>query len=167
MDDPVHTAHFLPLARHELQQEVVGAERRVVCVIEDEVAAGQEVRGPGLEVASDALDGVVAVEPEERDRLRPARSDDFASCAQEADVAVRSRAGHVPEECGPVLRPELPASGADETIVWVDRIDRNAMTMLGTPCQGQGRAAAIASDLDDAPLRDPGSQVVEQECGIT
>ena len=110
---------------------------------------------------------MVAVEPEQRDRLRPTRSDDLASGAQETDLAVRSRAGHVPEESGPVFRPELPAAGADELIMWVDRIDRNSVTMLGTPRQSQGRAATIASDLDDTPLRDPGSQVVEQECGVT
>ena len=122
---------------------------------------------PGVEIAPDALVGMISVEPEESDGLLPTRSDHLAARVEQANVAVRAGSNHVPKEGGSVLRPELTTAGPDERLVRLHGVDPRSVTVLDTTSEDDGGAPPKAPDLDDAALHYVSCETVEQHSRVT
>jgi hypothetical protein len=164
--NPSESACVHPTKIDELLDEAVRAQRRVVRVVEDDVAGRKKVALPGMEVPTDALVGVIAVEPEEGNRLRPARREYLAAHVQQPHLAIRAGAHHVPVERGSVFRPELTSEGADEVLVRFDRVDGRIPAGRSPSREHDGRAPAIAADFDDATAPNSPREPVEEQGGI-
>jgi hypothetical protein len=162
MRDAAEPGDYDPPGPGQLLDQPMRAELGIVGVIEDEIAPRDEVRCPGIEVSPNTSIRVVAVEPEERHRLRPPCGDYLAARVQEAHRPIRACANHVAEERRAILGAEPPAARTDERLVWLDGVDADAVTVLSTAGQDNGGAPAEAPDLDDAPLPDSLCKIVEK-----
>jgi hypothetical protein len=166
MDEPANLGDLRPTVSREVLHQAVGTEFRVFGVVEDDVAVRQEMRLPRIEVSPNTFVGVVAVEPQERYRLPPSGRQNFAADVEEANVFVGARPNHVAEERGSVLGTELAAEHPDEGLVRLHGVDGRTVTGGGPAGERNGRATSVTADLDDAAVRDPAREVVQQDGGV-
>jgi len=82
--------------REQVADESSRAELGIHGVVERDARVAREVGQPAVEVAAHAAIGVVAVDPEQRDRPVPLRRDLLAREVHEADGAPAAAVEHRP-----------------------------------------------------------------------
>ena len=167
MRDAVDPPDFHPPRGGQFVDEPLRSQLRVIRVVQDEIAPGDEVRRPGVEVPPHAFVRMVAVEPQESDRLRPSRTEDLAARVEESYLPMGAGPNHVPEEGRPVRGAELPAPVTDERLVRLDRVDGPSVTVGRPTSENDGRAPAVTANFYDAALGHALGKLVKKDRGVT
>src|SRR5689334_17954804 len=137
------------------------AEARIARVVKRDRPARDDERRPRLDVTADRFVRVVAVDPEERDGLPPARRHLARRRVQQPDVLRHAGEEEVLQQADPVRRPEVPTARADERQEWVDRVHARVSARTGAERAGNRRLATKRADLDDDPVARPARELVE------
>src|SRR5206468_9671439 len=140
---------FIFTARQRLFDHAPHAEMLLERIVKGDGAAGADERRPEIKIAPCRRIGMIAVDPEKRDRLAPAPGHLLRLQMDEPDVLGHLCAEEVFVQRDAIFGTIFASRAADKRKVWIDRIDANVVPRGFDAMAKRDRGCAkTGSDLD-------------------